>query len=57
MCIPGARYREGTMMRKESEVPRLKFQNSKLGEAHMLSWGICIALELWEMEGELSLSP
>lgn len=44
------------MMRKESEVPRLKSQNSKL-EAHMLSWGICIALEVREMEGELSLSP
>lgn len=57
MCIPGARDREGTMMRKESAVLRPKSQNFKLGEANVLSWAICIALELQEMEAELSLSP
>lgn len=45
------------MMRKESAVLRPKSQNFKLGEANVLSWAICIALELQEMEEELSLSP
>lgn len=44
-------------MRKESAVLRPKSQNSKLGETNVLSWGIRIALELREMDTELSLSP